>query len=169
MEPRTKEVMSKNLITIKYYQTLEDAYRKLKKHAIRHLPVIDELGDVLGIISDRDVQRGMQPEARDYMSFEFDSVDFDPAAKVVDYMSIPIKTVDYNEPLQTIAQRMVDEKISSFLVTKNGPIVGIITHEDLLQVLVKLLGPKREVKLIKDLTQWFYKTPVGEVAVNLTA
>lgn len=167
MQPKAREVMSKNLVTIKYYENLESAYKKLTMHQIRHLPVIDELGDVIGIISDRDVQRGMQPESRDYMSFESAHADFDPALKVADYMSIPIKTVGYNESLQVVAQRMVDEKVSSFLVSKDDMIIGIITHEDLLEVLVKLLAPKEESSLFKGAREWFYKTSVGEVASRL--
>jgi len=37
--------------------------------------------------------------------------------------------------LKTISQRMIDEKISAFLVSRNDVVMGIVTHEDLLRVL----------------------------------
>lgn len=55
-------------------------------------------------------------------------------------MSWPIKIIDENTPIADIAKLMIDEKISALVVnssTKN--LKGIITTEDMLEYLVKIL------------------------------
>lgn len=159
--------MSERLITASLAETLEQAYLKMKKYNIRHLPVVDSERNVVGIISDRDIHRGMESDVRDYSSFRLKDADFDPQAKVVDYMSSPVKTVRYESDLKAIAERMIDEKISSFLITKDDAVVGIVTHEDLLRVLVHLLGQPEKEGLFENLQKWLYKIPVGEIANSL--
>ena len=57
-------------------------------------------------------------------------------------MSWPVETVEMNAPVRQLAEGMIDEKISAFLVTKSGSdaeVVGIVTSEDLLRLLAKIL------------------------------
>ena len=117
---------------------MEEAADLMEEHRIRHLPVSDDLGVIVGIISDRDVSRARSPN----------KPGFDANAKVSDYMSWPVITVSQNLPLREAAQGMVDEKISAFLVTDDAQaIVGIVTSEDMLRALVSLLSaPSRFAK-----------------------
>src|SRR5947207_1896929 len=111
MDPKTKEYITTDMITVGFMEGLEDAYIKMRDHKIRHLPVVDSKKKIIGIISDRDIQRGMNTDVRDYESFRITSADFDPSARVWDYMSAPVKCVPFETDLKTISQRMIDEKI----------------------------------------------------------
>jgi signal-transduction protein with cAMP-binding, CBS, and nucleotidyltransferase domain len=56
-------------------------------------------------------------------------------------MAWPVVTVDQSLPLVDVAQGMVDEKVSAFVVVNSDKsIVGIITSEDLLKYLVKIIS-----------------------------
>ena len=94
------------------------------------------------MLSDRDVQRAMvstiEHEPRGRGTSE--TIVFDPETRVKDYMSWPVEAVDQNTGIKLIAERMIAEKISSFLVSKNEKIIGIVTTEDLLRVLIELLA-----------------------------
>ena len=149
MIKRASEAMSGKLITIGWNEPMEKAFELMESHKLRHLPVLDESGNMLGIVSDRDVQRAMKAElvwaeAIRQKVPSFESVEFDPDAKVRHYMSWPVKSVDYHTDLRLVAGMMVSEKISAVLVTKNDRHVGIVTTEDLLKVLMSLLGASQE-------------------------
>ncbi len=136
-----EESMSRSLITINWSEQLKTAYLRMQNHRLRHLPVVNDTGEIVGMLSDRDVQRAMiseiKHEARIPASSE--SIEFDPEARVRDYMGWPVLTVDQNTDLRLVAERMLHEKISSILVQKSGRTVGIITTDDMLKVLVDLL------------------------------
>jgi len=54
-----EKVMTKNLITIGPEDTLIKATCKMIEHDIRHLPVVNENGELLGIISNRDILKNL--------------------------------------------------------------------------------------------------------------
>ncbi|MDZ4662049.1 MAG: CBS domain-containing protein [Pseudomonadota bacterium] len=165
MKNSVKNYTSKDLITALWSETLDSAYQKMGRAHIRHLPVINDDGEVVGIISDRDFQRAIWVQSDDRIP----KARFDVAANVKDYMTTPVESVPSDAKLSDVARRMVIEKISAFLVTKNENIIGIITHEDLLRALVHLLETRTDrddsVKLsVSDLT---YNSPVGHIVNSL--
>lgn len=126
----TAHAMSPNLVTISAYRPVSEAKDLMEEKGIRHLPVVDSEGFVIGILSDRDVNRAMNPVRPGFMG----------GMVVSDFMSWPAITVDENMPLAEVAEGMLDEKVSSFLVTRESrEVVGIITSDDLLKVLRNLL------------------------------
>jgi CBS domain-containing protein len=124
------EMMTSRLVSIRWEDSMENAQQLMDKHRIRHLPVRDARGGIAGIISDRDVMRAMNPQ----------SPGFTPNAKVSEYMSWPVVTVDKSTPVKQLAEGMVDEKISAFLVAEKNEVVGIVTAEDLLRLLATILA-----------------------------
>jgi len=138
-----KELVNDDLITIAWGDSMASAAKRMEKLKIRHLAVVDEQGEIVGILSDRDVQRAMNPtisldDAGQGVYSEID--EFDPDARVRHYMAWPPKTVPANTDLKEVAALMVTEKISSLLVQDGDDTIGIITTEDLLKVLMSLLG-----------------------------
>lgn len=143
--------MSTELVTIASDERMETAYKRMKKLNLRHLPVLDHQGTVIGMLSDRDVQRSMisqiTREDSGHRSHYFtnETIEFDPKAIVRDYMSWPVFYMNQDSDLQLVAQRMLKERISSVLVEDQGKTVGIITTDDLLKLLVTLLGQPQPV------------------------
>jgi len=142
MKMSVEKAMTRGLITINWDKPISHASELMKTAKVRHLPVIDDEGELLGILSDRDVARAMKAtisldDAGQGIYSESD--EFDPDAKVRHYMSWPVKTADKHCDLRMVAGIMVSEKISAVLITDNGDSVGIVTTEDLLKVLMGLL------------------------------
>jgi CBS domain-containing protein len=46
-----REIMTKNVMTITSDATVEEAMRVMTKHRVRHLPVVDRGGHVIGLVS----------------------------------------------------------------------------------------------------------------------
>lgn len=140
-----KESMSKAPITIGWNEKMEFAYKRMKSIQVRHLPVTNDTGEIVGMLSDRDVQRSMISELERPMgrTMSDETIKFDDDAKVRDYMSWPVKSVEQNTDLRLVAERMIAEKVSSLLVVNGKSAVGIVTAEDLIQVLIEVLGDPR--------------------------
>jgi acetoin utilization protein AcuB len=130
-QPITKESMTKSMITVKWSYPMDLAYQTMEERRIRHLPVTDETGKVMGVLSLHDVERAMNPNRPGFAQ----------GTVVGDFMSWPALTVKDSVPIRDVAEGMVDEKVSCFLVeNEEGALVGIITSEDLLRLLKGLLS-----------------------------
>ena len=140
MKLTAKSNMSGELVTVGWAEGLDAAYLKMRKNKIRHLPVLDDKGELVGLISDRDLQRAMHSEIYDDDEYHSESLEFDPESTIRDYMSWPVKTVGGDVTIREVTRKMIEQKISSFVVTDDDDqLVGIITTEDLLKVLLKLM------------------------------
>ncbi len=139
MEMKTKDFYSKHLITIPEWETAEAGLRLMKNNYIRHLPVTDaKTGEIIGIVSDRD------------LIAEIDKPEF----FVRDLMNRNVVAFDLYTPLKRIVDEMIDKKVSSAMIKSQGQYCGIITSEDMLQVLSMLLGDAEEEDVI-DLVPFF--------------
>jgi acetoin utilization protein AcuB len=135
-EART--LMSKKIITIQATAPIQLAHDLMIKHNIRHLPVLDQNGQLVGMISDRDIQRASNVNM--YNEIE-EQLTFAPHQMVEDFMNWPVQTVDEKTPVADLARMMISEKVSAFVVNApNYYMKGIITTEDLLRYLIEIVG-----------------------------
>ena len=51
----TKEIMSEDLVTAKEHDTIEAALKKMEEHGVRRLPIVDDDGALVGILSLDDI------------------------------------------------------------------------------------------------------------------
>jgi acetoin utilization protein AcuB len=166
MKITAKQTMSGDLDAAYMMDNLASTYDRMTREKIRHLPVLDDSGIVVGIISDRDFKRAMWPVESAGDNYKTKDPVFKSSAVVSDYMSGPVKSVEYKTELAEVAKMMVEEKISAVLVAQSDELIGIVTHEDLLKVLIMLLrhpdSPKDRV------TAWLYNSPIGKVVSTLS-
>src|SRR5687768_1584204 len=96
MKVLAKQSMSTDIVTAHLMDDLKIAYSRLLENSIRHLPVTDDAGTVVGIISDRDFQRAMWPVQNTRSRDENVKPIFRAGAVVGDYMSWPVLTVNHD-------------------------------------------------------------------------
>lgn len=132
MKVQLKDHMSRELLTIDCKTAVSEAYHIMTNEWIRHLPVISEDDEetIIGIVSDRDL-----------LCAKSDDVSVDTV------MSPFVKCCDISTPIKTVIHGMIDNKISSYLITQNGAVQGIVTTEDMLILLSQLLTQKEEFEL----------------------
>ncbi|WP_413585582.1 HPP family protein [Bdellovibrio sp. HCB274] len=139
MAKLARDVMTNDVIMITVGSSLAAAQAVMKQHGIRHLPVVDQNQQIVGILSDRD------------LSFFKDSHMY----PVEDFMTQPVEWMNHNSPLQDAAEKMLSKKISSVLVINdNKELVGIVTTEDMIQVLGQVLrqgNQKRPLSTLFDI------------------
>jgi CBS domain-containing protein len=61
-ETKVEEIASQNLVTIDPQQGLDEALRLMAKHQVRRLPVVEEDGKLVGLVSQADVARRADAE-----------------------------------------------------------------------------------------------------------
>lgn len=140
MKKTAQEIMSDNLITIDLNETVLAAYQLMQKKRIRHLPVIDDARMFVGILSDRDIQRCIRFDRHSQSRLLDVELNLDPKIKVAEVMSWPVREVDGETSVREIALSMLNEKLSSMLVTcQYSGKRGIVTTDDMLRLLISLL------------------------------
>jgi len=108
----------------------EAAGRLLDSH-VRHLPVVQD-GELVGMLSDRDVRRGLARLARTDRFLEAAGRPGIPRARVADVMSTPCLSVTPETELHTLVHTLLEARISALPVLAGRELVGIVTATDLL-------------------------------------
>ena len=136
------ERMSKNPITVTRDTNLDDALRLMREQNVRRLPVVDKKGQLVGIVSDKDLYLASPSSATTLDMFELRYLLSRLTMNKI--MSSPVITVAPSTPLEEAGRIMRDEKIGGLpVVDDDGRLVGIITESDLFGMFVELLGGRR--------------------------
>jgi CBS domain-containing protein len=143
MAMRVKDVMTRNPITIDPEASLATAMAVMQTNEIRHLPVIDEGGALIGIITDRDLRSAaFSPALAEHLSLRAQrrlrglSQAFDDL-RVRDAMTWNVGTTHPEATLEHAALRMLEGRFGSLPVVDGGKVVGILSERDLLRALAK--------------------------------
>lgn len=130
-----KDWMSENVLTISPQTKLPEAHRLMVNEEIRRLPVVDDNGRLLGIITLGDI-RGAQPSpASDLSSWEVNYLLVD--LTITSIMTPEPFTIDLEATLGTAARMMLEHRISGLpVVDGDHRLVGIITESDIFSMVV---------------------------------
>ena len=132
--------MSQLVITVDVNDSMMDATKKLKEHAIRMLPVMKK-GKLVGIVTDRDLKRASASDATTLEVHEL--LYLLSEIKVKELMSKDPITVPFDYTMEETAEVLLENKISGVPVVDNkGKIVGMITETDLFRAMMSLTGLK---------------------------
>ena len=104
---------------------------------IRHVPVVDEKGKLVGLLSQRDVLRAT---LSDLASTPVDRRNQLGHVSLAEVMRREVLTIGPDENVQMAARMMRKHKYGCLPVVQDGRLVGIVTEHDLLAV-VERLGP----------------------------
>lgn len=136
--------MTHDVITARPSMGIDEAVRRMEEHAIGGMPVTDEAGLLVGMISDGDLARRANaagaPEPLWHVApaSSFDgAIDFvRPLTRVVSVMTSPVIAVDEETPVAEIARLFEEFGIKRVPVTMDGSLVGIVSRADLVRALV---------------------------------
>jgi acetoin utilization protein AcuB len=156
-----KESISTRVLSIEASEPVAKAYHLMKQVGCRHLPVLEQ-GRLVGMISDRDVQRALNSNVRDIFSMPVVELSLEPNALVREFMSSPIVTVPADKDLLSATKMMIEQKIGALVIVEDQKIVGIMTRHDLLVVLADVLEHPHST-IVDRLESLAYNSGVGEI------
>jgi CBS domain-containing protein/predicted CoA-binding protein len=131
---KVKERMSRNPATVKPEDGIQDAIWKMERGHFRHLPVVNDSGKLIGMLSDRDL-RLIRPSlafvTKEDATLQLWSIAVQQAA-VFD----PVKVAP-DTTLKEAAELMLRWQVGGLPVVDDGDkLLGIITYTDLLREFV---------------------------------
>lgn len=145
-----KEIMNKKVITIKKDASINELSELLVNNKISGVPVLDENGSLAGIVSEGDiiVQNSDLHFPRYFKLLDAiiyleslnkfkRNLQKHLATKVEDIMTVKVKIVDEDTPINEIADIMLDSRVNRLpVMDKNNKLVGIITRADIVKSMV---------------------------------
>ena len=111
-------------------ESLLDATRRMSVHGIRHLPVVDEVDRVVGMLSERDVRTAVGDPER------FLLAGARVALRVRDAMSSAPVTVTEDRPITDLARIFQDAHLGALpVIDRAEHLVGVVSYVDVLRAL----------------------------------
>jgi acetoin utilization protein AcuB len=144
-----RDVMTKAPLTIDPEAPLATAVAVMRERGLRHLPVVDDAGRLMGIVTDRDLRGALfAPAVAEYL----------PAAarvhlrslattlenlRVRDVMTWGALTIGPDAPVAQAAAMMLSAGVGGLPVVEDGRVVGMVTERDALRALASTLPSVR--------------------------
>jgi CBS domain-containing protein len=140
---QAKDVMTTNVVTVRPDTTVMEIARTLLDRHISAVPVLDDNGRLVGIVSEGDLMR--RPETgtdrRSSWWLAFLTLGADDNRRFVkthgrharDVMTRDVLTIDEESTLENVADILESRHIKRLPVTRNGQLVGIVSRADLLR------------------------------------
>lgn len=125
------QIMRREFASLREDDRLDLAERLMQLGRVRHLPVLDDRGRVVGVVSNRDLLEASLTSV----------LEFDPGARrtflhsvaVSEVMTRDVETVAPETPLAVAASQMIRNKIGCLPVVRpDRTMIGLVTETDLL-------------------------------------
>jgi CBS domain-containing protein len=142
---KAMDVMVHDVFTVKPDDDVAEAIKLLAEHDVSALPVVDETGTVVGLISEADLMRREEIHTEKHRSWWLEAVmpgvslakEFakEHGRKVREIMSDSVVSVSEETPLGEIATLLEKHRIKRVPVLRDGKLVGIVSRSNLIQAL----------------------------------
>lgn len=129
------DIMSMPVVTLPASAKVTEAFRLFQQHRFRHVPVLGERGELVGIVSDRDLFR---------LAAE-DSLAARPSTSTLvrpisSVMITHVLTARPEASIRAIGEVMFEQRIGAMpIVDAEGALVGFLTRSDILRAVIRHL------------------------------
>ena len=144
---KAKDIMTRDVITVKPTTTIEDLARTLMEHQISGTPVVDDNGKLKGVVTENDlISKNSRlhiptilrlfdafiPLGTSRLELEIKRM---AASTAGDICIKEVVTVDDEASVEYIATLMTEKKLHLLPVLKGGKVIGIIGKKDLIRAI----------------------------------
>ena len=126
MVPLAKDIMTRQPITVTPQTSLEEAMALLLDHSISGMPVVDDEGHLVGIISEKDLL---------VLAYETLYGQQPPYTTVGELMTPSPTTFEADTDILEIAESLIDNNFRRVPILEDGKLVGIISRADLIRAI----------------------------------
>ncbi|HLH48617.1 MAG TPA: CBS domain-containing protein, partial [Roseiarcus sp.] len=157
---RVKDVMTKSVVSVSPKASVAEALDTMTRSHISGLPVIDDTGSLVGIVSEADFLRRCELGTEQPGSHWLASI-FLPgraaniyarahARRVEEIMSTDIATIDKTGGLDEAVAIMERRRVKRLPVLSEGKLVGMLTRADFVRALALFLREPYDQALVSD-------------------
>jgi acetoin utilization protein AcuB len=119
--------MSRNPVAVSPKASIQEAMEIMKRHSIRHLPVVNREERLVGWVTDTDLRGALIASMIEDLT-------------VGDVMIADPVTVKSTDVLERAALLITEHKIGGMPVLEDGKLVGVITVVDILEAFIDIMG-----------------------------
>ncbi len=131
--------MTPNPVTCTPDTPVFEASEIMKREGVQRLPVLDECGNLVGIVSEKNIINASPNGKLSMVEFAHQL----SLLEVGDVMSREVITVYTDDPIEQAARKMCDQDVSILpVIDYNGKLVGVVTRSDLFKLLLELFGTR---------------------------
>jgi CBS domain-containing protein len=147
---KARDVMNSAVVAVSPDTPIDDIAKTLREHRISAVPVIDQTGSPVGMVSEGDLigRDEADREARldwwltllaegEALNPEFVASIHAPERRARDVMTAPVVTVGEETEIDAIARLLTAHRIKRVPVLRGGRIVGIVSRADLVRALAE--------------------------------
>jgi CBS-domain-containing membrane protein len=137
---RARDVMTSSVITAQPSTLIKDAAALLVAHQINAVPVVDEAGCLVGIVSEADLlglESGFDPRRHVIPLGNGNSGRTDAPRTVVEIMTRDVVALPDDADVADVARLMLDKRIKQIPIVSGNELVGIVSRRDILKVLAR--------------------------------
>ena len=123
-----RSIMTENVVTIRPESSIQDAIEMLLMQRISGLPVADDEGQLIGIITE----------------YALLAIAYDENVRnetVSQHMTIDVYTIEPDAPINKVADLCIMHRVRRIPVVQDGRILGLISRRDVLKALYEAQTP----------------------------
>jgi acetoin utilization protein AcuB len=126
------DLMTPDPVTVQPNDDVSTAFSLLQESNFRHLPVVNENDELVGMVSDRDLRALLIPHFHPREMLEH--IITRARAPVSTLMSGNVICVDMEDDVSLVAEQIVEHKVGAIpVVDADGKLVGIVSYLDLIR------------------------------------
>jgi CBS domain-containing protein len=119
---KVREAMAKTVTSAKKSDNLIEVAKKMKQEDAGFMPVVEDGGVLVGVITDRDIVIRCIAEGHD------------PRGETAEHvMSKGVTTISPEDAIEEAGRKMENKEIRRLAVTENGRLIGVLSHGNLVQ------------------------------------
>jgi acetoin utilization protein AcuB len=136
---KIKDLMTQHVVSVDPQLPIPEAQKRMKQGGFRRLPVLEN-GELIGIVTDRDIREAMPSDATSLSIWEINYLI--PKILVKEIMTKNPVTVSQDASVERAARLMLEHKIGGLPVMSGGSVVGMITVTDVIWAFLELSDRK---------------------------
>jgi acetoin utilization protein AcuB len=135
---RVGDLMAHNTVAVRDGATVGQAWKLMQSRRIRHLPVLDRDGRLIGIVTDRDLRQViLEPALQEELGNLSRALNILTVGRVMTWGVVSVRPAT---DIRHAAQIMREQRISALPVVDGSRLVGMFTASDVIRAFVELLG-----------------------------
>jgi CBS domain-containing protein len=165
---RARDIMTRSVLSVLPSVPVGKAAAMLAKRGFTALPVVNEAGELIGIVTEADLIGNRFPVGEPAVEAAAAN---GPATTVGEVMSSPVVGVSHDTDVSVVAREMLTGKRRSLPIVDGTVLVGVITRRDIVRVLARTdeeIGGDVRGKLgvIGGLSRWSVQVGNGDVVLS---
>lgn len=149
------DIMSRDVVTVRFDTDLEVAWKQLRLHKIRALPVVDNFNHLIGILTVADYLRQMDEATAAGLAVRLQGLlrrtpgpTSEKAEVVGQIMTSQVHSARIDTPIPELVHQLSDKNLHHIPVLDDKRrVLGIVTQSDIIAVLYRRLALSRRADL----------------------